>query len=192
MPLTDLDAGAIRSRIAVLSQDVHVVAGPLIDDLRLADPDADESTVRRALTTVGADGWVDALPEGVHTVVGAHHHRLTAAQMQQIALARLVLKDPDVAVLDEATAEAGSSGARALEDAALAATAGRTTLIVAHRLTQAATADAVAVMEGGRVVETGSHDSLLTRGGTYARQWAAWRGSPHGDAAPHQLPPEPE
>lgn len=174
--LTDIGTEALRSRIAVISQDVHVVAGPLIDDLRLAAPDADEPTIWRALETVEADAWVRALPAGLHTEVGPHHHRLAAAQQQQIALARLVLKDPDVAILDEATAEAGSAGAAALERSALSATAGRTTLIVAHRLTQAATADAVAVMEAGRIVEFGSHDDLLARGGTYARQWQAWRG----------------
>lgn len=185
--LSDIGTDAMRSRVAVLSQDVHVVAGPVIDDLRLADENADEDTVWRALQTVGADAWVRALPEGVHTEVGAHRHRLTAAQQQQIALARLVLKDPDVAILDEATAEAGSAGAAALERAALAATAGRTTLIVAHRLTQAASADAIAVMEAGQIVEFGSHDDLLARGGAYARQWAAWR----GDAGPASTPSAP-
>jgi ATP-binding cassette subfamily C protein len=175
-PLPEIGTDALRSRVAVISQDVHVVAGPLIDDLRLADEDADEHAVWRALETVGADGWVRALPAGVHTEVGAHHHRLTAAQKQQIALARLVLKDPDVAILDEATAEAGSSGAAALERSAAAATAGRTTLVVAHRLTQAASADAIAVMDAGRIVEFGSHAALLAQGGRYARQWAAWRG----------------
>jgi len=183
-PLSDIGTDALRSRIAVISQDVHVVAGPLIDDLRLADPDADEPTIWRALETVGADGWVRALPSGLHTEVGPHHHRLAAAQKQQIALARLVLKDPDVAILDEATAEAGSAGAAALERSALSATAGRTTLVVAHRLTQAATADAVAVMEAGRIVELGSHDDLLARGGTYARQWRAWRGDAGSPGGP--------
>ncbi|WJS90744.1 ABC transporter ATP-binding protein [Microbacterium testaceum] len=185
--LSDIGTDAMRSRVAVLSQDVHVVAGPVIDDLRLADENADEDTVWRALQTVGADAWVRALPEGVHTEVGAHRHRLTAAQQQQIALARLVLKDPDVAILDEATAEAGSAGAAALERAALAATAGRTTLIVAHRLAQAASADAIAVMEAGQIVEFGSHDDLLARGGAYAGQWGAWR----GDAGPASTPSAP-
>lgn len=184
--LSEIGTEALRSRVAVISQDVHVAEGPLIDDLRLADEDADEATIWRALETVGADTWVRALPAGVHTAVGAHRHRLTAAQKQQIALARLVLKDPDVAILDEATAEAGSSGAVALERSALAATAGRTTLVVAHRLTQAATADTVAVMDAGRIVEFGTHDELIAQGGAYARQWDAWRG--HGGPA---APPAP-
>lgn len=174
--LTDLGTEALRSRIAVVSQDVHVVSGPLIEDLRLADADASEDAVWDALEQVDAGGWVRALPAGVHTRVGGHDHRLTAAQQQQIALARVVLMDPAVAILDEATAEAGSSGAAALERSAHAATEGRTTLIVAHRLTQARAADVVAVMESGRIVEIGPHDALLAAGGAYARQWSAWRG----------------
>jgi ATP-binding cassette subfamily C protein len=108
-------------------------------------------------------------------VVGEGGHPLTAAQAQQLALARLVLLDPPVAILDEATAEAGSAGARLLEESALAATKGRTTLLVAHRLTQAATADRVVVLEHGRVVEQGTHAALVSAGGRYATLWSAWQ-----------------
>jgi ATP-binding cassette subfamily C protein len=129
-----------------------------------------------ALKTVGAADWVNALTDGVRTVVGEGGHELTAAQAQQLALARLVLADPAVAVLDEATAEAGSAGARDLEASAEAATRGRTTLIVAHRLTQAATADRVVVLEHGRIVEEGPHSALVDAGGRYAQLWSAWEG----------------
>lgn len=174
--LAGLGPAALRRHVVLLSQEVHVFAGPLADDVRLADPGADDAAVRAALARVGALGWVDALPDGLATRVGEGGHPLTAAQGQQLALARLVLLDPPVAVLDEATAEAGSAGARDLEDAARAATAGRTTLVVAHRLTQAATADRVVVLEHGRVVEQGSHAELVAAGGRYARLWAAWSG----------------
>ncbi|HYC81764.1 MAG TPA: ABC transporter ATP-binding protein, partial [Solirubrobacterales bacterium] len=102
---------------------------------------------------------------------------LTALQAQQLALARLVLADPELAVLDEATAEAGSAGARVLERAAEAALAGRTALVVAHRMTQAAAADRVVVLDRGRVVEDGPHRDLLAGDGTYARLWASWSGA---------------
>ncbi|MFC9552151.1 ABC transporter ATP-binding protein [Rhodococcus sp. NPDC056960] len=174
--LTDLEPGDLRRRVAIVSQEVHVFAGPLIDDLRLAAPDGSEEDVAMALKAVGADVWVAALDDGVQTVVGEGGHELTAAQAQQLALARLVLANPGVAILDEATAEAGSAGARELEASAEAATRGRTTLVVAHRLTQAASADRVVVLEHGRIVEEGPHDQLVAAGGRYAELWSAWEG----------------
>ena len=173
VPVGELD----RRHIAMVSQEVHVFSGPLVADLRLARPDASAEDVRAALELVGAMHWVRALPAELDTVVGESAHRLTAAQAQQVALARLVLADPTVAILDEATAEAGSAGARGLERAALAATAGRTTLIVAHRLTQAELADRVLVLDDGRVVETGPHADLVRAGGRYAELWHSWTGA---------------
>jgi len=170
VPVAELTPG----HVAIISQETHVFAGPLAEDLRLARPGATDEELSAALATVGALDWVTGLPDGPATVVGDGGHTLTAAQAQQLALARLVLLDPGVAVLDEATAEAGSAGARALEEAALAATKGRTVLVVAHRLTQAASADRVVVMEHGSIVESGRHADLVAAGGRYARLWAAW------------------
>jgi ATP-binding cassette subfamily C protein len=165
---------AARQAVTLISQEVHVFAGPLADDLRLARPDATDEDLRRALELVGALGWVEALPEGMGTVVGTGGHKLTASQAQQVALARLVLADRPIAVLDEATADAGSAGARQLEVAATRALEGRTGLVVAHRLTQAADADRVVVLEDGRVVEAGPHEELVEAGGPYAELWKAW------------------
>ncbi|MBB2947393.1 ATP-binding cassette subfamily C protein [Actinoplanes lutulentus] len=160
--------------IAIVSQETHVFAGPLVEDLRLARPGATDDEVAEALSRVGALSWVRELPDGLDTVVGDGGHQLTAARAQQLALARVVLLDPPVVVLDEATAEAGSAGARDLEQAAMAVLRGRTALVVAHRLTQAASADRVIVMEHGEIVESGSHAELVVGGGRYAQLWAAW------------------
>ncbi|WP_328906552.1 ABC transporter ATP-binding protein/permease [Streptomyces sp. NBC_00234] len=176
-------AGAAEGPSVVLvTQEVHVFTGTLAEDLRLARPAATDEELRTALSTVNALAWAEALPDGLGTVVGEGGHRLDAARAQQLALARLVLADPPVAVLDEATAEAGSAGARDLERSAQQALAGRTALVVAHRLTQAVAADRVVVLDGGRVVESGTHTELRDAGGPYAALWRAWSGS---RTAPH-------
>ncbi|WP_281688854.1 ABC transporter ATP-binding protein [Pseudonocardia thermophila] len=172
--LDELGPALTRRTVALVTQEVHVFVGTLADDLRLAQPDATDEQLRDALATVDALEWVDELPDGLDTVVGEGAHPLTATQAQQLALARLVLADPPVAILDEATAEAGSTGARVLEAAADRALAGRTALVVAHRLTQAVSADRVVVLDAGRMVEIGAHDALVAAGGHYAALWEAW------------------
>ncbi|AKU15884.1 ABC transporter ATP-binding protein [Luteipulveratus mongoliensis] len=172
----DLGSRAVRDRISLVSQEIHVFTGTVRESLTLARPDASDNEVQRALESTFAWPWVKALPDGLDTVVGEHGHPLTAAQSQQLALARVALADPWVVILDEATAEGGSAGARELERAALAVTEGRTALVVAHRLTQSESADRVLVMHDGVIVEEGTHDELVAAGGRYAELWEAWSG----------------
>ncbi|MFD6164257.1 ABC transporter ATP-binding protein [Oerskovia sp. NPDC060287] len=168
---------APRPDAAMVSQEVHVFSGTLAEDLRLAAPRASDAELHAALDAVEAR-WVADLPEGLATAVGAGGLDLSPDRAQQLALARILLLDPAVVVLDEATAEVGTDGAATLDRAARAALAGRTAVVIAHRLSQAAAADRVVVMDAGRVVESGTHDDLRAAGGQYARLWAAWeRGS---------------
>ncbi len=160
--------------VALVTQETHVFAGSVADNVRLGRPEATVAQIAAAVDLVGATGWVSALPEGLDTPVGGGGHLLTAGQAQQLALARVELLDPLVVVLDEATAEAGSDAARALDRAAAAVVADRSCVVVAHRLSQAHDADLVLVMDHGRVVEEGTHAELLAAGGRYATLWEAW------------------
>ncbi|PVC98211.1 ABC transporter ATP-binding protein [Streptomyces sp. CS147] len=175
------DAGTVTRprRTAVISQEVHVFAGTLRENLTLAAPEATDGDIRAALETTGAAELLDLSAEALDTVVGTGGHPLTEAEAQQLALARLLLADPELAILDEATAEAGSAHAERLDRASEAVLAGRSGIVIAHRLSQAATCDRIVVMDAGRVIETGTHDELLTVGGTYARLWAVWQAGQH-------------
>ncbi|MGP9538586.1 ABC transporter ATP-binding protein [Brachybacterium sp. AOP43-C2-M15] len=173
-PVRELPPAALRARISMISQEVHVFGDTLAENVRVPRPDASPEDVLAALEVVGAHRWVDTLPEGPDTVVGDGGHALTAMQEQMLALARIVLADPEFVVLDEATAEAGSSGAQELETAAQAVLTERGGLVVAHRLSQAVTADRVLVMEHGRIVDSGTHADLSRGEGIYARLWEAW------------------
>lgn len=173
--LVDLPLDDLRGRVALVTQEHHVFVGTLADNLRLADPEADDDALRRALHAVDAHEWVDALPDGLATTVGSGGTALTPAQAQQVALARLVLLDPHTLVLDEATSLLDPRAARHLERSLSAVLTGRTVVAIAHRLHTAHDADRVAVVDDGRITEIGPHDDLVAAGGDYARLWESWQ-----------------
>ncbi|MDF2146674.1 ABC transporter ATP-binding protein [Knoellia sp. p5-6-4] len=175
VPLVDLELGDLRTQVALVTQEHHVFVGTLADNLLLARPGADRGTLLAALTAVDAAGWALALPDGLDTVVGSGGHRLSEAQAQQVALARLVLADPHTLVLDEATSLLDPRAARHLERSLAAVVEGRTVVAIAHRLHTAHDADRVAVVEDGLVSEIGAHDELLAAEGPYAALWHSWR-----------------
>jgi ABC-type multidrug transport system fused ATPase/permease subunit len=175
VPLVELPLEELRGHVALVTQEHHVFVGSIADNLRLADEDADEDGLRRALEAVDAWDWVAALPDGLATEVGSGGTPLTPAQAQQIALARLVLLDPHTLVLDEATSLLDPRAARHLERSLSAVLEGRTVVAIAHRLHTAHDADRVAVVDGGRITEIGPHDELVAAGGDYAALWHSWQ-----------------
>ena len=179
--LVELPLGDLRGHVALVTQEHHVFVGTIRENLILARPSASDSEVHEALTAVDATEWVAALPAGLDTLVGSGGRAVTAAQAQQIALARLVLADPHTLVLDEATSLIDPRAARHLERSLAAVLEGRTVIAIAHRLFSAHDADRVAVVEDGVISEFGSHDDLVAAGGSYAALWESWHGtSDHG------------
>ncbi len=182
--LVDLPLDTLRTEVALVTQEQHIFVGTVDENLRLARPLADDAELDAALDAVDALEWVQALPHGRQTIVGAGGLTLTPAQAQQIALARLVLADPHTLVLDEATSLLDPRAARHLERSLASVLAGRTVVAIAHRLHTAHDADRVVVMDEGLVDEVGTHDELVGRGGSYAALWESWHGDGGKAAGP--------
>ena len=144
--------------------------------MRYGDPDADEAAVIEAARVAEALGFIEELPYGWETDIGEGGHRLSGGQRQRIAIARAVLKDAPVLVLDEATSNVDNETEAALKRSIETISEGRTTLIIAHRLSTVRNADAIAVIGDGRISETGTHEELLESNGLYSRLWAVQTG----------------
>jgi len=164
----DLTQRSLREAIGVVSQDPHLFHDTIAGNLRYAKPDATLDELRRACAAARIDHVIADMPEGYDTVVGDRGYRMSGGEKQRLSIARMLLKDPSIVILDEATSHLDSENEAAVQAALADALVGRTSLVIAHRLSTITTADQILVVDDGRIVETGSHDELLADEGLYA------------------------
>ncbi|MDB5922024.1 MAG: transporter, partial [Betaproteobacteria bacterium] len=183
--LRELDPEQVRQQIAVVAQDTYLFYGTIEDNLRLGRPDASMQEVEAAARTANAHDFIRALPDGYRTVIGERGTRLSGGQRQRLAIARAVLRDAPILILDEALSSVDAENEALIQDALDRLMRNRTTLILAHRLSSVIAADRILVLDGRRVVESGRHDELMRHDGPYRRlmgsQAAGERGSVTAD-----------
>ena len=176
--LRDLALAEVAAAVGVVTQDTYLLHSSIRDNLRHARPEATDDEIEEACRAARIHDLVDSLPDGYATVVGARGHRFSGGEKQRLAIARTLLRDPRVLVLDEATSALDNETERAIQAALDEVSRGRTTITIAHRLSTVRDADQIAVLDRGRVVELGTHEELLLRGGRYAALVRGGLGAP--------------
>jgi len=171
--IRDLDGDAVREKIGLLTQDAHIFDTSVRENLHLGDPHASDDELRAVLARVGLGGWLTHLPRGLDADLGPHGAAISGGERQRLALARLLLAERRLLVLDEPTEHLDPQAADALTDDLLAVTSGRSTLLITHRLRGLDQVDRIVVLVAGQVRATGTHEQLLDQGGWYAERWRA-------------------
>ncbi|MDR2355211.1 MAG: ATP-binding cassette domain-containing protein, partial [Clostridiales Family XIII bacterium] len=161
------DLASWREGIAVVFQDTYLFYGTVSENLLLAKPGATQEELERAAALAGAHGFIAALPEGYETVIGERGARLSGGERQRIAIARAILKDAPILILDEATSNVDAASERVIQEGLARLARGRTTLVIAHRLSTIQDSERIFVLDGGRVAEQGAPRELSARGGVY-------------------------
>jgi ATP-binding cassette subfamily B protein len=160
---------SLRRDIGIVTQETYLFHDTIANNLRYGNPNASDADLRAAATAAYIADFIETLPERYETVVGERGHKLSGGERQRLALARVLLKDPRILILDEATSSLDSESEAAIQAALVTVMQGRTSLVIAHRLSTVLAADVIFVVDAGRIVETGRHADLLARGGLYSR-----------------------
>lgn len=166
--ITDISLSQQASIVGVVSQETYLLHTTIRENLRYAKPDATDAEIVAAARAAQIHSLIEALPDGYDTMVGSRGHRFSGGEKQRIAIARTLLRDPRILVLDEATSALDNETERAVQRAFDELSRGRTTVTIAHRLSTVRDADQIAVIDHGRILESGTHDSLVRDGGRYA------------------------